>query len=94
MCLVLVGDINIDAGVDGPEGGGRGRDRGRGGRGGRGAAGGVPGAFRVRNPDNKWHWVKAPLLKSIYRRLLENGRVMRVAEPRQEDVGLGDIYNL
>lgn len=54
----------------------------------------MPGAFRVRNPDNKWHWVKAPLLKSIYRRLLDNGRVMRVAEPRQEDVGLGDIYNL
>jgi superfamily I DNA and/or RNA helicase len=39
------------------------------------------GSFLITNPDGKQHWIKARLLRTIYTRMVQENRVMRLKAP-------------
>ncbi|KAH6636590.1 AAA domain-containing protein [Chaetomium tenue] len=68
--LVVVGNVDLrgPGSYDGGWGGGRGGGRG----------GAKPHAFLVVSPSGERQWVGAPMLQHIHRRMIENGRVVRI----------------
>ncbi|KAG7284557.1 hypothetical protein NEMBOFW57_010935 [Staphylotrichum longicolle] len=67
--LVVVGDINIDGKQDKKEK----KEKAR------------PGHFMVRNAEGKVHWTKALMLHNIYKRFVQEKRVMRLPPPPTKD---------